>query len=65
MACRNLGSSDRLFRVIAGSGLLLAAIFSGRTWGWVMGAVSLALLISGLTGFCVLYSLLGVNTCKT
>ncbi len=65
MACRNLGSSDRLFRVIAGSGLLLAAIFSGGTWGWVMGAVSLALLISGLTGFCVLYSLLGVNTCKT
>ncbi len=60
----NVGSGDRLARVLVGSGLLIGGVLLGGTWGWVMGVVGLAPIVTGLTGRCAAYTLLGLNTCK-
>jgi hypothetical protein len=58
---RNEGTLDRALRILAGL-VLLSLVFIGpqTPWGWV-GLVPLA---TGLMGYCALYSLLGINTCK-
>jgi hypothetical protein len=56
----NEGSGDRVFRVLLGIALLLLTIVGPKTpWGFI----GFLPLITGLTGFCPLYRLLGVNTC--
>jgi DUF2892 family protein len=53
---RNIGSTDRLIRVVVGIGLLLIAVEGPRTaWGYI----GLVPLITGLAGYCPLYRLLG------
>ncbi|MFM5885065.1 MAG: DUF2892 domain-containing protein [Novosphingobium sp.] len=56
----NVGSADRVFRIVLGL-VLLALVFVGpRTpWGW-LGLIPLA---TGLLRTCPLYSLLGITTC--
>ena len=58
---RNVGGFDKPLRIIVGL-VLLALVFVGphTPWGWI-GIVP---LLTGLVGYCPLYSLLGVNTCK-
>lgn len=61
----NEGSTDRLVRVVIGIILLAAGLFGGLSGALaivadVAGAV---LLLTGLVGFCPLYTLLGINTC--
>ena len=63
----NESTLDRIFRVIAGIGLLALGIFSGVAGAWqivwiVIGAV---LLLTGLTGFCPLYRLFNFSTHKS
>lgn len=56
----NEGNLDRALRVIAGAGILSLAFIGPQTaWGYV----GLVPLITGLVGYCPLYSLLGLNTC--
>lgn len=70
---KNVGSTDRLIRLIAGAILLVIAVpslagmaFVGLGgWAWLVGLVGVALLATGLLNFCGAYSLLGINTCKT
>lgn len=57
----NVGSIDRILRVVAGViliGLSLAGVIGW--WGW-LGIVPLA---TGTFRVCPGYSLIGVNTCK-
>lgn len=56
----NVGSLDRVLRVLAGV-LLLALMATGTIglWGWI-GVVPLA---TAAFGFCPLYSVLGLSTC--
>lgn len=58
---RNEGTIDRALRIIVGIVLLYLA-FTGQftPWTWI-GVVP---LLTGLVGFCPLYRLLGINTCK-
>ncbi len=57
----NEGSIDRAFRIIVGLALLLLVFVGPKTpWGWI-GIVPLA---TGLVGFCPLYRLVGINTCR-
>ena len=58
---RNEGTADRSLRVIVGL-LLIALVFTGpqTPWGWL----GLVPLITGLVGFCPLYRLVGINTCR-
>ncbi|MDO9218054.1 MAG: DUF2892 domain-containing protein [Lacisediminimonas sp.] len=56
----NMGSLDRGLRVAAGAGLLIAtAVGAIGLWG----LVGLVPLLTGLSGYCPLYSLVGMNTC--
>ncbi len=56
----NEGMVDRGIRVLVGVGLLILVFVGPQTpWGWV-GVVP---LLTGLVGWCPLYSLLGLRTC--
>jgi len=56
----NIGSWDRLLRVVVGSVLIvLAATGTVGWWGW-LGAIP---LLTGLVRFCPMYALLGRGTC--
>ena len=61
----NVGTVDRVLRVILGLVLIALALgyFPGyqSVWGWV----GLIPLVTGLVGTCPVYSLLGMNTCRT
>jgi hypothetical protein len=56
----NIGSLDRILRVILGLGLL-SLIFIGPKTLW--GLVGLVPLGTALVGFCPAYRLLGLSTC--
>ena len=60
----NEGKTDRIIRIILGVGLVAGGFFMSG-WPaivlWIAGGIA---LITGLTGFCGLYVLMGINTCK-
>lgn len=58
---KNVGNIDRIIRVVIGVLLIIGALMGYGWWMWI-GVVPLA---TGLMGSCLLYSLLGINTCKT
>lgn len=60
MSC-NVGSIDRVIRILAGLALIAWALMGGPVWAWV-GVVPLA---TGLFKFCPAYTLIGMNTCGT
>jgi len=56
----NEGTIDRVIRVILGLGLIALVFVGPQTpFGWI-GVVP---LVTGLSGFCPLYRLLGLRTC--
>ena len=57
----NVGSIDRILRVVVGLGLIAWAVLGGPVWAWI-GVVPLA---TGIFKFCPAYTLLGMNTCAT
>ena len=56
----NVGSSDRIIRILAGASII-AAGFVFQTW-W--GVVGLLPLVTGLTKTCPAYMPFGLSTCK-
>ncbi|USH00161.1 DUF2892 domain-containing protein [Thermococcus argininiproducens] len=61
---RNEGTLDRALRIVIGMALL--GVWAGmdvpyETMLLIVGLVS---LVTGLTGFCALYKILGISTCK-
>ena len=58
----NEGTVDRILRVLAGI-VLLGLTFTGTIGAW--GYIGLIPLATGAVGMCPLYTLLGINTCKT
>lgn len=59
---KNIGSVDRILRVILGVGLISIVFIGPQTpWGWI-GVVP---LVTALLGICPGYYLLGIKTCKT
>ncbi len=58
---RNEGTIDRVLRVGLGVALIALVFVGPQTpWGWL----GLVPLFTGVVGFCPLYRLVGVNTCK-
>ena len=56
----NVGTIDRVLRVIAGAALIaLAATGTVGVWGYI-GVVP---LLTGLFKFCPAYAIFGLNTC--
>lgn len=65
----NESSLDRFVRLVLGSGLLIYGLFglgglAGHTTGIIAAVVGGVFLFTAATGFCALYKLLGIKTCK-
>lgn len=59
----NMGTIDRVVRVIIGIALLWYALFATPTgYNWI-GWIGIIPLVTALVGICPLYSILGVSTC--
>ena len=56
----NIGSLDRIVRIVAGI-VLIALVFIGpqTPWGWI----GLVPLLTGLAGWCPAYRLVGLSSC--
>lgn len=65
MKC-NVGSADRIVRVVLGLVLLALGLFviSGGVLGWVLIVVGAISLVTGLASRCPAYVLFKINTCK-
>lgn len=55
----NVGTLDRVVRIVAGIALVAWALMGGPVWAWI-GVLPLA---TGLFKICPAYSLLGINSC--
>ncbi len=56
----NLGKTDRLIRIIAGSVIIIVSLLY-QSWWALLGV---ALLLNGLSGRCGGYALLGISTAE-
>jgi hypothetical protein len=62
---KNEGNMDRLIRVLIAIALALFAYFwLGGIWQIVFYIISGISLFTAITGFCTLYKILGINTCR-
>lgn len=62
---KNVGTIDRVLRVIVGLLLIAYALklgFGDTGWNWV-GWIGVVPLLTALIGNCPAYSLLGISTC--
>ena len=64
---KNIGNTDKLIRLLLA--LLVAVLYffgviSG-TLAIVLGILALVLVATSMVSFCGLYTILGINTCKT
>ncbi|MGL5447275.1 MAG: YgaP family membrane protein [Rhabdaerophilum sp.] len=62
---RNVGSVDRILRIVFGLVLIAYAIpigFSQTGWNWV-GWIGVVPILTALIGNCPAYSILGISTC--
>ena len=57
---QNLGSWDRRLRIVLGVVIIAVSIYY-HSWWAILG---IGLLVNGLMGFCGVYALLGISTCK-
>ncbi len=58
---QNVGSVDRIVRVVLGIGLL-ALVFAGPHTPW--GLLGIVPLVTGAAAFCPLYRLVGIRTSR-
>ena len=57
---QNIGTVDRLIRVIIGLVIITAGLYFESWWG----LVGLLPIFTALIGWCGLYAVLGISTCK-
>jgi hypothetical protein len=61
----NVGTLDRVFRILLGAALIAYAIpvgFPATGWNWV-GWIGFVPILTALVGWCPLYAVLGMSTC--
>lgn len=61
----NVGSIDRIFRLIAGAAVIALGYMGGLAspWNAVAIAAGSVFVLTAVIKFCPLYTLLGLNTC--
>jgi hypothetical protein len=62
---RNESTLDRIVRAVAGAGLVAAAVAGfglGSPLGILLSMVGAILVFTGVTGVCLIYKLLGIDT---
>jgi hypothetical protein len=57
----NVGTGDKIFRVIVGLGIIGAGVYFQSWWG----AIGLVPLLTAMFGFCPAYLPFGLSTCAT
>lgn len=57
----NEGTLDRTLRIVLGIALISLVFVGPQTYWGLLGIVPLT---TGLIGFCPLYRILGINTCR-
>lgn len=58
---QNVGVMDRRIRLVLGLLFLMAALY----WKcWICAIVGVGLMLTAAIGWCGLYQILGINTCK-
>jgi hypothetical protein len=63
MFAQNVGSVDRIVRVVLGLALIAIGFFVlGGTVGTIVGVIGFIPLLTGLVGWCPLYSLFKFST---
>ena len=60
----NTGNADRIVRVVLAIVFAVAGVALGGTLGIVSFVLAAVMLVTAAVGFCPLYRLVGVNTCK-
>lgn len=60
---KNVGSADKIVRIIVGLGLLSLLVLLPSPSRF-LGLIGLVPLGTALLGWCPLYSLLGIKTCR-
>jgi hypothetical protein len=61
---QNVGALDATLRVGMGFALMFAGFLMPEPVSWAAFVGFLILAITGLSGKCLLYGLLGINTCE-
>ncbi len=56
----NVGGIDRMIRIVLSMFILGAGFYIPSWWG----LVGLLPLLTGIAGWCPLYSIFGINTCR-
>lgn len=56
---RNVGTTDRIIRIVLGLIIIGLGVYFGSWWG----AVGAILLATGLVGWCAIYAPFGISTC--
>ena len=61
---KNVGSADRIIRIVVGLALIVFALFGPAdiAWKWV-GWIGVVPILTALMGWCPAYSILGLRTC--
>jgi hypothetical protein len=58
----NESTTNRVIRFVLALILFYFAFQSASPWNWILGIVAVVLLFTAITGFCVLYKVLGIST---
>ena len=59
----NIGVVDKVVRIVVGVGLLSLILVLEGNVRW-LGLIGIVPLVTGLIGYCPLYSVLGLSTCS-
>jgi hypothetical protein len=58
---KNIGSADRVVRVVVGLAVIAVGLYTKSWWG----AVGVPLLLTAAIGWCPAYLPFGITTCRT
>jgi hypothetical protein len=57
---KNVGSTDRIIRIVIGLGIAIGGVIFESYWG----LIGIAVMATGVFGYCGIYSLLKISTNK-
>jgi len=62
---KNVGSVDKIARIVIGLALIAFALFGPADMGWKwVGWIGVVPILTALMGWCPLYSIVGIRTCS-
>jgi len=64
---KNVCGLDKVVRAVFGVAAIAVGVFrlfGGGFWGYIIIAAGVILIITAATGFCGIYTIFGISTCK-